>query len=107
MDTLRDRSETATTEVENARQGEVTLDILTGNKKHKLSGSLRFHRAKWYLNGFFTVDKDFGSKIEQYLREFENYITQEEKERKSFVVALQGDIGSGKSLLAKNLDRNT
>ena len=79
------------------------LDILTGNEKHKLSGSLRFHRAQWYLDGFFTVDKEFGSKIELYLREFENYIAQEDKERKPFVVALRGKIGSGKSSLAKIL----
>jgi len=80
------------------------LNILANNKnkKNKLYGPLRFHRAQWYLGEFLTVDKGLGSNIELYRREFENYIAQDDKERKPFVVALCGEIGSGKSLLAKN-----
>ena len=61
LDTLRDRSETNATEVENARQGEVTLDVFTGNVKTELtnaregSASLVLNLANYIKNGALTT----------------------------------------------------
>jgi len=64
LDTLRDRSEANATEVENARLGEATLDVLTGNLNTELVASrqgeidLVTNLGNYVQNASLTVDFD-------------------------------------------------
>lgn len=70
LDTLRDRSEANATEVEDARQGELTLDVLTGNLKTEVEAaregeiSLLVNLGNYIKNGALTSSFDLnGQKI--------------------------------------------
>ena len=67
LDTLRDRSEAIATEVEDARLGEATLDVLTGNLNTEITAArqgevnLVTNIANYVKDGTLTASFDFNS----------------------------------------------
>lgn len=67
LDLLRDRTEATATEIENARQGEATLDVLTGNLNTELvnarqgAASLLLNLGNYIQSSTLTADFDLNT----------------------------------------------
>lgn len=59
--------------------------------------------AEWYIEGFLTLDHEFGSGVMALRARFQQYGRAKDEHRRPFVVAVCGEPGTGKSTLARAL----
>jgi len=77
-------------------------EILRDPKRSVPAGTtIRLHDAKWYLNDFLTINKDFGTEIVKLKRRMSDYLSKPTSQ--PFVAAVCGEPGAGKSTLAEKL----
>jgi hypothetical protein len=68
------------------------------------SGRVALHNANWYLDGFLTVDPEFGNQILRLKAQIKSYFSGTARHQKPYLVAICGDPGAGKSHLAARLE---